>query len=112
MNSYRYVDGKLALFDAPDRPVVWFPLASMPKWFPPAPRDARERRRWARLRTRGRRAARRVKPPEAQPYVPIREVVRLTAHRFTDGKRAALIYLPDGESPTEQHGRDLDRALR
>lgn len=49
--------------------------------------------------------------PRYPPTPPMRVTV-LVAHRFADGKRSARLYLLDGETPTEEHTRNLDRAMR
>lgn len=49
-----------------------------------------------------------VRFPAAAPMA----VTVLVAHRFADGQRGARFYLPEGEEPTSEHARDLDRALR
>jgi hypothetical protein len=68
----------------------------------PVPVDRRQRRRFARHGTRGRRGVRRGPPPNP----------RAVAHRFASPAGSVLLYLPEGEQPTERHGRELDRAAR
>lgn len=36
----------------------------------------------------------------------------MVLHRFRNGGRYVGLYLPEGQQPTEEHGRLLDEALR
>ena len=106
----RYVDGLLREETAPPwtdrRPFVVmaerarFELADVM-----TPTSRRERRRFARRRTRGRRGARRIGPVLA-PFV-ARKTVQFQGHSFARGSERVTLYLPEGERPTERHRDDL-----
>lgn len=70
----------------------------------------RERRRAARKGTRGRRGARpvsRMRPVVLQPET----IVRMLGHRLSDGRREAILYLPEGVEVTKEHLRAVERAI-
>ena len=72
----------------------------------------RERRRAARQGTRGRRGARRVAAERPYPWPSPPAVDRyeaLVGHLFGSD---VMLYLPEGEKPTPEHGRMLLEALR
>jgi hypothetical protein len=46
------------------------------------------------------------------PYSDAGRFEVIVAHPFESERRRVLLYLPDGVVPTEQHGRDLDKATR
>jgi hypothetical protein len=76
----------------------------------------RERRRAARQGTRGRRGARRVAAERPYPWPSVPEANRyetFVGHLFgSDVFPDVMLYLPEGEKPTSEHGRMLLEALR
>ena len=69
----------------------------------------RERRRAARQGTRGRRGARRVSAVRSWTPVPADRYEVLVGHLFGSD---VMLYLPEGQKPTPEHGRMLLEALR
>jgi len=69
----------------------------------------RERRRAARQGTRGRRGARRVSVVRSWTPVPADRYEVLVGHLFGSD---VMLYLPEGQKPTPEHGRMLLEALR
>lgn len=94
--------------------------------FHPTPVDRRQaRRRFARLGSLGRRSARRVPSPGPRAlYMPARRIIVFVGHLFRRAVGHALfpgapvphvevlLYLPEGEQPTERHVRELEREMR
>lgn len=75
-----------------------------------APPDKRTRRRWARMGKKNRCGARRIPSPQPFPAVVTMRYRMEVAHLLRDGSgREALLYLPDGERPTQDH---CDRVAR
>lgn len=78
-----------------------------------APPDKRTRRRWARVGKKNRCGARRISAPQPFPTFPASMTMQCrteVAHLLRDGSgREALLYLPDGERPTQDH---CDRVTR
>lgn len=73
----------------------------------------RERRREARQGTRGRREARRVSAVRSWTPVPANRYETFVGHLFgSDVFPDVMLYLPEGEKPTPEHGRMLLEALR
>ena len=76
----------------------------------------RERRRAARQGTRGRRGARRVAAERPYPWPSPPAVDRyetFVGHLFgSDMFPDVMLYLPEGQEPTPEHGRMLLEALR
>lgn len=73
----------------------------------------RERRRAARQGTRGRRGARRVSAVRSWTPVPADRYETFVGHLFgSDVFPDVMLYLPEGEKPTSEHGRMLLEAFR
>lgn len=109
MIALRWIDGRV-------EPVTWDRERWLERIGEPMPldlglRSRRERRRIARADTHGRRGARPVtrwRGPTFQRY----DTITWIAHLLSDGRRGVRLYLRDGEDPTPEACRAVDRWLR
>jgi len=103
-----------ALVSCPDfGPRMRRPVTPNPPPYPIPTLSPRERRREARQGTRGRRGARRVSVVRSWTPVPADRYEVLVGHLFgSDVFPDVMLYLPEGEKPTPEHGRMLLEALR
>ncbi len=92
-------------------PMMLVALPCPPLYWSAYPRSRRERRRWARSGTVGRRGAKRVGPVVYQvPYEPM-PVRKLVGHYLARRDAEAVLYLQEGEEVTDDHLRAVERML-
>lgn len=109
MTSYRWHDGKLERVEWPELERVRTPVFDEPPiLFARLHYTRAERRRIARVGTRGRRGARRVARMKHPPTMATMRVEVWERHRLYNGIGLEVwLYLPEGQKPTKEQCREV-----